>query len=287
MQRRAILSLSAAAAVLTGSAVSAQLGQPRLQGMRTEDGITVQAVGRVRSVDRDSFTLVVRNTTYEVRATRREAIGNQQIRPGFRVRVFGELLDRDRIDAETVMIVSRDGADDRPGNRPGSRPRTLSGTIRDLDRDRNTFTLATAAGPVRVQWDRATNFVRNGSESVPREFKVGDNVRVVGSRSGLTEITARRVISGGQPGWSNGAVGEILSLDKRANELEVDFDGDVWVVRLANARITQGGRRVSIENLRLEQDVRVTGTARGSKSVDATEVSVFDRTPRSRDRDRD
>ncbi len=274
MQRRTILSLSAVATLLTGTVATAQIGQGRL---RTEDGVTVQVVGRVRSADQNSFTLVANGMTFEVRANRREVIGNQDLRNGFRVRVYGDLTQANRIDADQVMVVSRDRDDGPGGNRPGGRARTLSGTVRSVSQTENFMTLNAAAGNLRVEWDRDTEFTRNGQRSTPRDFRVGDTVRVVGTRTGLSAVKARRVIVGGQAGWVNGGVGEILSLDKRANEMEVDFDGDVWTVKLVNARITQGGRRVEIDDLRLDQDVRVSGTARGNKTVEATEVAFVGR----------
>src|SRR5207302_676298 len=115
---------------------------------------------------------------------------------------------------------------------------------------------------------------REGKECPRREFRIGDTVRVAGRRDGLNSITARRVIYGGPVGWTNGAVGQILSLDKRAHELEVDFDGDVWVVKTNAAVLRLDGRRADLEDLRLDQDVRVFGTGRGSKTVEATNVEV-------------
>jgi hypothetical protein len=97
-------------------------------------------------------------------------------------------------------------------------------------------------------------------------------VRVIGRRVG-NEFRARRVVYGGQPGWAEGGIGEIVSLDARDKEAEVDFDGDIWTVRLGNAQIGgRGGQRGDIDDLRLGQDVRVFGTARGAKALDATRI---------------
>jgi hypothetical protein len=126
---------------------------------------------------------------------------------------------------------------------------------------------------MRVVWDENTEFIRNGTRGSYREFREGDAVRIIGRRNADGEILARRVLSGGQAGWTNGGVGELVSLDSRTQEAEVDFDGEVRTVRLNNAEIRRGGRRTDLNGLRLGQDVRVTGTARGG-NIDATLVEV-------------
>jgi hypothetical protein len=132
----------------------------------------------------------------------------------------------------------------------------------------------TAAAPdtnLRVTWDEDVEFYRNTTRSGPGEFRVGDRVRVVGRRQG-NEFRARRVVYGGQPGWTDGGIGEIVSLDARDREAEIDFDGEIWTVRLANAVIRRNQQRMDIDDLRLGNDVRVFGTARGQRAIDATRI---------------
>jgi hypothetical protein len=93
-------------------------------------------------------------------------------------------------------------------------------------------------------------------------------------------MIARRVVFGGKAGWTNNAVGEIIGIDGRQKELDVDFEGEVWTVRADKATFRRGGRRVELDDLRLGQDVRVSGSARGGRTVEATGVEVLRDTDR-------
>lgn len=259
----ALFTLTALPAVSAQGVPSPSLGSPRLN----EDAVQVSALGRVQSDSTGSgFTLQVKNLTYRVTYAPR---GNRvEVRRGDRVRVVGEIEETDRIVANQVLIVERGRERERRSSS------VLAGTIRNIDRENQQMTVATeTGGTTRVTWGDDVEFYRNTTRSGPREFRPGDRVRVVGRQRG-NEFSARRVIYGGQPGWVNGGIGEIVSLDSRAREAEVDFDGDIWTVKLGNATIRRGGQRADLDDLRLGQDLRVTGTARGNKTVEATSVEV-------------
>jgi uncharacterized protein DUF5666 len=231
-----------------------------------EDEVRVQVTGRVESVvDRESFDLVSKGLRFRVASSPRFRASETEVRRGDRVRVSGELERSDRILAYSVNIVER--------GRGGRASNALTGTIRTLDRTGERFTLATPGGNLRVVWDEDTEFIRNSVRSSPREFREGDSVRIIGRRNADGDIEARRVLSGGQAGWTNGGVGEIVSLDSRNQEAEVDFDGEVRTVRLNNAEIRARGRRGDLNDLRLGHDVRVTGTVRGG-NIDASLVEL-------------
>lgn len=253
--------------IATAPGINAQIIRPSVGGTAADDGVQVTATGRVQSVSGlEQFVLETRRMTFRV--SYRSRIGQQAIRSGERVRVTGELVEQDRIIADSLQVVG--GGTGRPGGRLS---RVTTGTIRDIDRTGRRMSVTTSAGVMRVTWDDETEFTRETTRSSPREFRVGDEVRIVGSRTG-NDLTARRVLYGGRPGFNNGGVGEIVSLDARAQEMEVDFDGEVVTVRMRNATIRRGNRPAEIDDLRLGQDVRVTGTARGRDTIDASQVEV-------------
>jgi hypothetical protein len=259
-----------ATALCTAPTVSAQIFQNRVpegQGAPRSgnDAVQVSATGRVQNESGPGFTIQVKNLTYRVtygqRATRTE------VRRGDRVRVVGEITEADSIEADSVLVIER-------GRETPRNSTVVSGIIRNLDRDNQGMTVATNGGvTTRVTWGEDVEFVRNTTRSGARDFRVGDQVRVIGRQRG-NEFVARRVVYGGQVGWVNGGIGEIVGLDARAKEADVDFDGDIWTVKLNNATIRRQGQRAELDDLRLGQDLRVTGTARGSKTVEATAVEV-------------
>jgi hypothetical protein len=271
MRKQALWALAAAAFFAAAPVALAQLPGRIQTPLLQEEGVEVQAVGHVQSVGNGFFTLVVRDMTFRV--THRGNVGavgridDRNLRVGDRVRVIGNLADRERIQAEQLQILQR--------GRPGRQPNTVAGTIRRIERNQNLLVVDTNDGNFRVTWNENTEFVRNSTRSGPAEFRVGDPVRVVGRRDGVGQMIARRVMFGGRPGWTNNSVGEIIGIDGRERELDVDFEGEVWTVRLTNAQIRRVGRRLDINDLRIGQDIRVAGTARGGRTVDASTVDVL------------
>jgi len=282
-----VWALAGAATVLAAASAFADpfFGAGTNVSMLQDDGAKVQLFGRVRSAERGSFVLAVRGMTFHVSAQRREVTSRQDVREGDRVRVFGDMLGGDHIDAEQVQIVERAHVE-QPAEalRPSGRmsPHTLTGTVREVDLKGRRMVVAVPAGNLQVDVDEDTNYWRDGAQCHLRDFRVGDTVRVAGKRSAPNAITARKIAYGGPVGWSNGAAGEILSLDKRARELEVDFDGQVCVVKLGSAPIRVDTRRVEMDDLRLDQEVRVFGTARGANTVEASKVEVVTGRPPAR-----
>lgn len=285
MRKLTLLAVTATT-LFTLPSVSAQVNpNPAIGGSRVvNEAVQVAAVGRVQSESGPGFVLQVKNLTYRVTYGPR-ATNRTEVRRGDRVRVVGEITEADSIVADTVLLLER-GREQRAST-------VLAGTIRNLDREGQGMTLTTDTGTMRVTWGEDVEFFRNTTRSGPREFRPGDRVRVIGRQRG-NEFAARRVVYGGQAGWVNGGIGEIVSLDGRAKEAEVDFDGDIWTVKLNNATIRKQGQRAELDDLRLGQDLRVTGTARGNKTVEATAVEVArnvdgpDRGPgRGPDRDTD
>jgi len=274
MRQVNVWALTAAGVLSLASVAGAQFGNQPAAGIMTEEGIRVQAYGRVQSVvDQNSFVLIANGVRLTVNARQREVVANQTIRTGQEVRVFGELVGENRVNATQVQVLGgRGGREDRETRRAS---RTLTGTIREIDRRNNRMSVAVPAGNVRVEWDANTEFLRSNTRGTVASFREGESVRIIGRRDGLNAIQARRIIFGGQPGWTNGAVGEIVGLDSRTREIDVDFAGEVWVVRVGTASVRRGNQRLQFDELRLDQDIRVTGTARGTRSVDATAVDVL------------
>lgn len=280
------LVLAVASVAIAAPSVPAQVFDRPPLSAGSGDTALINAVGRVIAVSgNDNFTMEVRRMTFRVNWGQRARFGNTQVRVGDRVRVSGELVEADRIVVDSVDVVQRGGGGD--GNGGPGQANVVSGTIRTLDREEQRMVLTTTGGgAVRVSWNEDTEFIRNTVRSGPREFRVGDAVRVVGRREGGNEVVARRVFFGANGGWANNRVGEIVGLDSRAREAEVSFDGQVIVVRLQNATIRRAGRELDLNDLRLGQDVRVAGTARGANAVDATLVEIV-RAGRDDDRDGD
>jgi len=254
---------AAAALILT----SCEPARAQAGGAASEEGVEVQATGRVVSPSQDNFTLEVRGMRFRVVHT--PALGQRraEVRQGDRVRVSGSLVSADQIRAETVTMLQR-----ASGRREST---VVTGTIRRIDREQKEMRVATSDGVVRVEWGENTEFVRDTVRSGPREFFVGEAVRVAGRRTAPNEMQARRVVFGGRPGWTTGAVGEIVGIDARSREIDVDFDGEVWTVRLGTAAIRRRDQRIQIDDLRIGEDVRVTGSGRANRTVDGTQVEVL------------
>jgi len=286
MNRRHVWALAAATAATMGTGAYAQLlGAQSGPSMLTEDGVRVQVFGRVRSADASSFVLVAKNMTSHVQATRRNGTSRQDVREGDRVRVFGDLTAQDRIDAGQVQIVERAAADEQAASEGGPR-RGITGTIKQIDRQANRMMLTVPAGNLRVDLDGDTTYMRSGQPARLSEFRTGESVRVVGERSGVNAITARRVVFGDTQTqtqtqtqtrtWTTGATGEIVSLDNRAKEMEVDFDGDVYTVKVGSAAIRHTDKQpIQFDDLRLEHQVRVYGTVRGTRTIEATKIEAI------------
>jgi hypothetical protein len=273
---RAIFNQSLAAALIVPLPIGAcaqlfprgEREQSRGRGDRDEQ-ITLNARGRVRSAERDSFVLEVNDMTFTVETRGRNWTQILGLSRGDLVRVSGELVAAGRIDAESVQIIRKGGG----GN--DSRLRTVTGSIRRIDRERNLIVLDGPDDNIRLRYDRDTDFYRDGRPSTLASFKEGERVRAIGKRAGDGVIDARRVHFGGRAGWANNSIGEIVALDSRQNQMEVDFDGEIWTVRLRRADIRDRDRKIGIGDLRLEQDVRVRGTAAGDRIVDATQVEIY------------
>jgi hypothetical protein len=262
--------LRAACAGLLLLAVPAIAGVVGRPAEREEDGIKIEIVGRVESLGAgDSFTMTARRATFRVEAGRGAGVLERAaVRPrvGQRVRVTGELIPPDRIEPERVEILA--GGLNRPSS-------VISGTIRNLSLANERMSLVTPEGTVPVEWDQDTEFYRNRAESDARAFRNGEMVRVVGRRRGEGLVLARRVILGGEAvGWENNAAGEIVALDRRTQEAEIDFDGRVETVDLENASLRRRGQRIDFEDLKLGQDVRVQGTRRPRGPIVATSLDV-------------
>jgi hypothetical protein len=263
------LFLAAAAALALAAPAGAQVNLP---GSPNEEGASIQATGIVQAAtQQDAFTLRVRGMSFRVLYQPGPGQRRQEVRTGDRVRVNGDLTSADQIRADSVMVLQRGGGGGGNGPRQS---RTVTGTIRRIDRETKEMRVATSDGVVRVQWNENTEFQRDTTRSGPREFFVGDAVRIVGRRGTDNEMVARRVLFGGRAGWANGGVGEIVGIDARAREIDVDFDGEVWTVRLGSAQLRRRDQRIQIDDLRIGQDVRVSGSGRGTRAVDASIVEV-------------
>jgi len=258
----------AAVTLLPLPAVQAQ------QQRAPQASIEVTAVGEATSaLSGNAFTLRVRNMTYTVSYTTQGLRNRVEVRRGDTVRVVGEITEANRIMADQVQVLNRGGAGGGIGG-PSRQSTVVTGTIRSIDRNGGVmFVNAPPDNNLRVTWGDDVEFYRNTSRSNPREFRQGDQVRIVGRRVG-NEFRARRVLYGGKAGWTDGAIGEVVGLDARDKEAEIDFDGEIWVVRLNNATIRRNNQRVELSDLRLGQDVRVYGTARGNRALDASRVEV-------------
>ncbi|MGV3722597.1 MAG: DUF5666 domain-containing protein, partial [Actinomycetota bacterium] len=248
-----------------------------VQRSNVEDSLQVTAVGRVQSeLSSDVFVLTIGNQTFRVSYSSRVAANRASVNRGDRVRVVGEITEAGRIVADQVQVLGRGPGSGGPGRPGGPRASTVvTGSIRSIDRQGQLMFLSAPAPDtnLRVTWDEDVEFYRNTTRSGPGEFRAGDRVRVVGRRQG-NEFRARRVIYGGQPGWTDGGIGEIVSLDARDREAEIDFDGEIWTVRLGNAVIRRNQQRMDIDDLRLGNDVRVFGTARGQRALDASRIEL-------------
>lgn len=284
MKKQNVWAVAAAAAAVIGTGASAQLlGAQSGASMLTDDGVRVQVFGRVRSADANSFVLVVKNMTYRVQATRRNVTSRQDVHEGDRVRVFGDLIAQDRIDAGQVQIVERAAAEEQATSE-GVPRRGITGTIKEIDRQSGRMVLTVPAGNLRVQMDGDTIYMRGGQAARLSEFRIGESVRVVGERSAPNAIAARRVVFGDAQTqtqtqartWTSGATGEIVSLDNRTKEIEIDFDGDVYTVKAVNAAIRHTDKQsIQFDDLRLEHQVRVYGTVRGAKTIEATRIEAI------------
>lgn len=271
------LTAALALALAAGAAARAQFSGGLMNGLG-EDRAEVALLGRVQTLGSlaDSFTVQARTLSFRVSYSNRFAGTRPSLRRGDRVRVVGTLLETDRVTADSVVVLGR--GDQAGGGAGGAGARsTIAGTIRRIDREARELRVATEKGDtVRVQWDDETDFLRDRVRSGPREFFQGDKVRITGRREGREEMAARRVVYGGAPGWTNGAEGEIVGLNARTREVEVDFDGEVWTIRTTGARLrSREDGQIDFDNLRLGQEIRVQGTARpSSRVVEAQRVDV-------------
>lgn len=268
-----LLAIALAAATLTGiPALALGTGADDRRPNIDDDGIQVTAVGRVENIRQDRvFTLSTRRMTFTVVMRPGSSVlgdrlfqGDRRLREGDRVRVTGELSDAGRIIAEDVDILPGGG-----GIRPG---RGLEGTLRNLDLTGRRFVLAAPNGNLRMVFDEDTDWIRNRQEASPSSFRNGESIRVMARQRG-GDYLVRRVVMGGDPGWENRAVGEIVELNRANQTAEVDFDGRVEVVDMRNATIRRYARTIRFADLRTGMDVRVQGTREGRR-INATQVDV-------------
>lgn len=238
----------------------------------SDDNVQVQATGRVENVSNRDFTLEARGMTFRVTYDLPQIVGRLDFRAGDRVRVEGELVNTDRIRATQVRLVERGRNDRDPLDR---RTGNVEGTIRRIDRENRTMSVQTDEGNYTVKWEEGASFYRNGERGAPRDFRVGDSIRVTGRRLEGREIEARRVFTGGRAGWSNNAIGEVTGINSRNNELQVDFGGEIWTVRFKPNDVRDNGKVLDLSRLRVGQDVRVSGASRTGRVVDATGVELL------------
>jgi len=258
-------------ALVGGGVAQAQLGGILDRNDRENRGggefIVIRTRGRVESItSQDRF--VISSKGLRFRVDYRATSGRSNLRVGDQVHISGQLVEQDRITAEELEVTQR-GRGDRSST-------VLTGQIRSINRQTGRMSVETPRGPVSVGYNTDTEWVRNNGRSRLDDFKVGDTVRIVGFEGRENVWRARRVIQGGRAGYATGAVGEIVSLDARNQEMEVDFEGEIWTVRLRGATLRRANRAVQLDDLRLGQDVRINGTARVSeRRVDATSVDVL------------
>lgn len=271
------MALAASAGVLSGSAAHAQfgaLGERDLEDKPGPDFVVVRARGRVESMTgSDRFVLSSKGMRFRVDYRPKDRRVN--FRQGDQVHLRGALTEPDRITASELVVTER-GRRERVS-------RTLTGTLSQVNRNTRRLVVDTAGRKVTVVYNDRTEFFRNSGRGSATDFRVGEAVRIVGAPGADRVVVARRIYSGGRPGFTSGAVGEIVGLDARDQEIDVDFDGEVWTVRLRQATLKRANRRLQIEDLRLGQDVRVNGSARPDRNVDASAVEVL--LDPSRDRD--
>ena len=268
------LSVWAIAALVIVSAAPAALAQRAPETVlparpnRQREGVDIVAVGRVQSLaSADALNIAVRGMTFRVTYGAQLRGQRQNLKEGDLVRVTGELLDENRIDAEQIQIVGRG---------QGTPDDDSTGTISGIVLEARRMTINTGAGRQNVIWDQDTQFIRNGVRSSARQFAAGDRVRVEGRLTGNT-IHADKIVQGtGRGGWTNGAVGQITRLDREQDEVSVDFGGETWRVKLADASLRRGGARITANDLRVGQDIRVDGVSAGERVVDAASVAVVD-----------
>jgi len=234
------------------------------------DFVIIRTRGRVESITSPE-RFVISSKGLRFRVDYRQVTGRSTLRVGDQVHVTGQLVEQDRITAEELEVSQRGG-----GGRGDRASTVLSGQIRSINRQTGRISVDTPRGPVAVGYNTDTEWMRNNGRSRLEDFKVGDNVRIVGFEGRENVWRARRVIQGGRAGYQAGSVGEIVGLDARNQEMEVDFEGEIWTVRMRGATLRRSNRPIQMDDLRLGQDVRITGTSRaGDRRVDATAVDVL------------
>lgn len=269
-------------AVTPGLATAQGLGDLLRGGTRAESaradvtrerpGVQVVAVGRVQEAPTGgvSLTLEANNMTFTVNLANPRFTERAAWRKGDLVRVVGELVERNRIQATEVKVLDSRG-DNVGGGGDGDASRTrLTGKVRGLNRETGEFNLNTGTGePTRVRIGERTEIFR-GTEKVGRgQLQAGDEVRVIGVRRERMLNAQRIEIGPAAAGWSNGAIGEIVSINARNNEMEVDFGGQTWVVKIQNARLRRNEQRAELSDFRVGRDVRVFGTSSRARTVEA------------------
>lgn len=295
MNKNWILALAVGFAIPALPASALQFGQGG------PERVQVDIIGRATDVGRDTMTVESRGLTFRVRLRNPE--DSRRLQRGDQVRVMGDLIERDVVDASRVQLNQRNlggfgdrGRDrddddrgrggrnrDRIGERgrdggPSRRSERLVGTIQRINRDEGFMRLRTQdQRVVRVEFDDDTQFVRNRARSSVGAFTEGSSVQVIGRRRGDDAFEARIVASNSRAGWSNGAVGEVVSVDRSAQRMQVDFLGEVWDVNLRGATLRRSNSdRVRLDDLEAGDVVRVQGTAAGgSRTVTARTVDLL------------
>lgn len=289
-------------AVLAG--LAAGPAAPAVAQRAGQEKVSVDIIGYVRSIDREQLTVESRGQNFRVHV--QDVRDVRRLRTGDQVRVFGVLRDRDTVDAEKVLLhdrslgtySERDRDRDRGTGRDRDRDRdrerdilgrpiddrdgrktNLVGTIQRMDASRRTMRIRDDRRKnIDVEWTDKTEFVRGQSRSSAASFTPGSRVHIVAREIGDSRYRARIVSSGSRPGWSSGAVGEIVESSDRGRRIEVDYLGEIWRVELSGAQIRdRSGRRLDARDLTEGQLVRIDGRARGSRTIEASSIEVVNR----------
>jgi hypothetical protein len=194
------------------------------------------------------------------------------MREGDRVRVEGILTGTRLIEARRVVILNQSGDRDLGSGE-------ITGRVTDVDRSRRRFSVRRdGGGTVRVAYDSGTS-VRGLDRNDATRIRDGDSVRVEGRWETRELLTARRIdVRGGSDrdgDWRSGDQGRIEFIGPRRREMRTRFGRTTWLVDVQRAEFRAGGRRISVDDLRDGDPVRIYGEVRDGK-IRATRVELTD-----------
>lgn len=138
--------------------------------------------------------------------------------------------------------------------------------------DRNQFTIRAGTLTFRVYHDNST--------TGDRTLREGDVVRVSGRlvENGRIDAASIQTAGGGggiNTGFRNGRIGKLVDVNPGRETARINFGGQVWTAHLEDARLFgSGGRRTTVDALRPNMQVRVTGVRGGDNLVDASLLEV-------------